>query len=103
MATLLAPWLIVDAAGISFSLLGENLQRNVRLIFKEERTTELKFERSSAHKHSLDSFLLSWLAKIGQSLLPSPIIGVAPASTVYTHKHMICRCRQRPDIQLGGC
>lgn len=79
----LAPWLIANAAGTSYSLLGENIQRNVRVLFKEERN---------------DSFVLPkifrWWAQpklFPAPLLPSPVPSIAPASTVHAHKYTVYR------------
>lgn len=42
----LGPWLNADDAGTLCSLLGVKLQRNVRIMFREERMTVLNLQRS---------------------------------------------------------
>jgi len=103
MATPLVPWLIAGAAGTSYSLLGEDSQRNMRVILKEERKRVLSFQRSSGHEHSMSCSLLSRLIVVSHSLLfilPCPIPSMPLASTVHTRKHAVYRSLQSPDVPL---
>lgn len=104
MAMPLAPWLIANAAGTSYSLLGENLQRNVRVMFKEERNDSFalpKIFRWWAQPELLPPPRGQYDQLFPPPLLPSPVPGIAPASTVHTHKYMVYRSWRTAIRTLG--